>query len=281
MYYRVAAVVEQSKQYGQVNQTGKFAYSDVYIGSSPVWTSKSPPNNSKFIARAHFLLSIPLEVFAPETDGSSIQFMAVEDFPSIAYLNPSIPIFDSKTKTVSQNITVQFSADLAGSEYLLCMYGEDMYGFRTEIRYFYLFLPKPEPRLISPENNSLYSANIGCDISILLIAEDRTSAGLDPYVAGMNGFTTGVALASVTSISRYRNSFSTSAPAGASLVMNQTANTTNSNPSSSVFTWRPVKGQEGFTYRYQYILGGFYSNMLILYDFELYKQCKSFELTLV
>ena len=248
IYYRVAAVLKQSNQYGVVNQTGSWTYSSVYIGDFPAWTYLTPTNNSRFVARVDHPISIPLQVFVRDIDIVTIQFSSLESFPSVAGLFPTLPIVNFSSNLVTQYLTMNFSADLAGSEFLMCIFGEDTSGFRTEVRYFYLLLPKPEPRLVLPGNNSIFTARLGCDLTVLISAEDRTSAGLDPNTAGMNGFFTGVELISVTTFSRYKSDTSAQLPAGAFL-RKQNLSLTFQNPSTSIFLWRPVKGQEGLSHR--------------------------------
>ncbi len=249
LWYRVAAVVEQSKEYGSVNHTGLWAYCAVYIGESPVWTESTPQNNSRLVARADFPISIKLQVFVPEIERSSIQFKVLSTYPPVISWLPSAPVVNLSANVVTQHLSVNYVADLAGSEYLLRIVGEDNFGFRTPIRFFYLLLPRPEPSLILPQNNSFYTTRIGCDLSISLTAEDRTSAGLDPEVAWTNGFVTGIALVEVNTISRYRSKFSTGMPSGASLSVQNNGSSQMLNPTTSIFLWRPVKGQEGLLHR--------------------------------
>ncbi len=249
LWYRVAAVVEQSKEYGSVNHTGLWAYCSVYIGESPIWTGLTPENNSKLVARADFPISMPLQAFVPEVERTGIQFKVLGTYPPVISWLPAAPIVNLSANVATQHLSINYVADLAGSEYLLRIVGEDNFGFRTPVRFFYVLLPRPEPSLILPQNNSFYTTRIGCDLSISLTAEDRTSAGLDPRVAMMNGFVTGIALVEVNTISRYGSKFSTGMPSGASLVVQNNGSLQILNPTTSIFHWRPVKGQEGLLHR--------------------------------
>lgn len=247
--YRVAAVIRQSPEFGAVLQQGAAASVSLFFGSAPSFAAGTPADGAVLIAGKEQALVIPLHASSPDVPAVGIFFRTTGSTPSVLSFTPAVPVVDVAAQRVSQNVSVAYDLALAGTDFLVCFQAEDSNGLRTGTRCFTLLIPRPAPRLLTPANESRYQATIGCSLDVVMQAEDRTSAGLEPAVAATSGFGPAVVVLSVLSRSSYTQRSSSLLPTSATLETEEAPPGVVSNPVTSVLRWAPIKGQEGFTYR--------------------------------
>lgn len=245
-YYRVAPVIEQAAEFGYVLNPGTTRLVSLFFGTAPAFSGHTPPDGAVIVAQKTSDTVIPLQATSPDVPTVTIGFRTTGSTPQVARFTPSVPIVNLATKEVSQNLTIAFDADLAGSEYYVCLQGEDSNGLRTSARCYTIILPRLTPRLLSPPNETVFEARVGCVLQVGITAEDRTSANIAPSVAANSGFGPEVVALSVLTDSQYRSSISSELPTGATLDVIPFVQ----NPVTVYLKWRPVKGQEGFSYRF-------------------------------
>jgi len=120
-WYRVAAVVQQSDAFGAIAKRGTPRVVSLFFGTAPTFVGATPPDGAVFVAQKARETVIPLHASSPAVPAVALSFRTTGSIPSVLAFAPAAPAVDAAARIVSQNISVAFDEDLAGSEYFVCV----------------------------------------------------------------------------------------------------------------------------------------------------------------